>query len=208
MRATNSFSGRAASIPSVWMPQSAKVSAWAAVQSSTDNGNPARAAASPPGGIAWMGTWGGRPRARQTAAWKLRLTVTRPVKPSARTRCNKLRINISAGPNRHSVPVMSMAHRNTVSSLRSSTRGEKAPAHSSRMARAAASAWSERGSTTAAGNVSTSTCVMPGAICSSRAFVLSAQTCCSGASPSITAQGRFRKSGRSRRSAWAGNSRA
>ena len=98
-----------------------------------------------------IGELADRPLARQTAAWKLLLTVTRAEIPRDRTRWSRLRTSISGGPNRPSVPAMSMTQRKAASSLRSSTRGENPPAHSSRMALAAISSFWERHSTTGSG---------------------------------------------------------
>src|ERR1700722_8936240 len=85
-------------------------------------------------------------------------------------------------------------------------RGENPPAHSSKTALAAASSFTERGSSSIEGKVSTSTCVIPPATPSLLAFLLREQTCCNGGSPSITRNGLSRKSGLSRSNAWAGNS--
>ena len=128
--------------------------------------------------------------------------------PTARARSTSFRASVSGGPNKLRVPAMSIPQAKATPSPSSSTRGENPPAHSSCIARVAASSSSERASTAAAGKVSTSTRVMPRAIPSSRACAFREQICSSGASPSITTHGCSRSSGRSRSSACAGNSRA
>ena len=91
-------------------------------------------------------------------------------------------------------------------SLRSSIRGEKAPAHSSMTACVETSSGRDRGSTISEEKVSSSTLVIPRTMPRYRAFALNEQTVCSGGSPSMTTTGCSRSSGRKRKTACAGNS--
>src|SRR5215813_6393736 len=127
--------------------------------------------------------------------------------PSAFILVSRFRASVCGGPNSFSVPAISRTHRNAPPSLRSSTRGEKHPAHSSKTAFADASSCCDRSNAVTEGNVSTSTFVMPCTIPKLRAFTLSDATCCRGGSPSITTHGWPCNSLLRRSKACAGNSR-
>ena len=137
-------------------------------------GSEANAFASAPSCTTLNETDGGNPFARHTAVWKLRLTVTRAEIPRRRTLCNRIFASTSGRPNTRSVPAISIPQTKTISPLRSSIRGENSPAASRRTSCIAAEPEHDRVRITVAGNVSTSTRLIPCVTPISRAFVFRA----------------------------------